>query len=100
MAKSGVAANSVCSQSDGSSRPPARFPDGKVHGPGPSGPDGYMSHFSIKAVASHLYVMPTSWGTFFRGVQRLQMSELATYFDGVEYMMELFSKEVPQLRRL
>jgi hypothetical protein len=51
-------------------------------------------------VASHLYVLPTSWGTFFRNVQRLQMTELAYYFEGVEYMMELFSKELPHLRRL
>jgi hypothetical protein len=58
------------------------------------------SKFTSMVVASHLYVLPASWGTFFRNVQRLQMTELATYFEGVEYMMEIFSKELPHLRRL
>jgi hypothetical protein len=62
--------------------------------------EGAMSHFASMVVASHLYVLPASWGTFFRSVQRLQMTELATYFEGVEYMMELFSKELPHLKRL
>eukprot|EP00746_Dinoflagellata_sp_MGD_P004384 gnl/MRDRNA2_/MRDRNA2_108448_c0_seq1.p1 gnl/MRDRNA2_/MRDRNA2_108448_c0~~gnl/MRDRNA2_/MRDRNA2_108448_c0_seq1.p1 ORF type:complete len:567 (+),score=72.67 gnl/MRDRNA2_/MRDRNA2_108448_c0_seq1:83-1783(+) len=50
-------------------------------------------------VASHLYVLPFSWGVFLQNVQRLQLSELATEFQGLEHFMELLST-LPHLKRL
>lgn len=50
-------------------------------------------------VASHLYVLPFSWGVFLQNVQRLQISELASEFQGLEHFMELLSN-LPHLKRL
>lgn len=61
--------------------------------------DGSCEQRVSMFVASHLYVLPFSWGVFLQNVQRLQLSELATEFQGLEHFMELLS-HLPHLKRL
>lgn len=50
-------------------------------------------------LSAHLFALPVSWGVCFKNVQRLQMSELAYDFQGLELFVEVLSK-IPSLKRI